>query len=575
MKESNQIHFTEPAKTVSIVLPDGRCLEGPVGTPLSDFFKVLEEKDQGIPLICAVVNGELRELTFEIEIESRVTPLNQGTTDGMRVYRRSLTFLLEAAFEELFSGAILNIDHSVFSGGYFCQVWHRDSLTQDELDKLEARMFQLVNQDIPFTRLKVPLAEAVEYFESIGADDKVKLLAHRKKDYLMIYQFSNHRDYHYGYMVPSSGYLKWFKLTLMDGGFILQFPRRNSPLEILPLTQSPKLLSTFQDYGKWLDRLGITNVGTLNEAIETDRFQELILVSEALHERRVAAIASKIVHERENARAILIAGPSSSGKTTFSKRLTVQLLAHGLSPFPLELDNFFVERDQTPKDEFGEFDFEHIDAIDRKLLNKLLKKMIAGEEVRLPRFNFSSGIREPGEIVQLQPGQVVILEGIHGLNPDLVPDIPSEQTFRVYLSALTQLNLDRHNRVSTTDTRLIRRIVRDARKRGYSPQETIGRWESVRRGEKRYIFPYQENADVMFNSALVYELSALKPYAEPLLRQVPYNVPEYIEAKRLLTLLEWFLPIEKEYIPNNSLLREFIGGSILQHFKLWKNNPED
>jgi len=336
------------------------------------------------------------------------------------------------------------------------------------------------------------------------------------------------------------------------------------------MPQYPKLLKTFRKYGSWLERLGIANVGALNDAIQAGRIREIILTSEALHEQNVAEIATQIASRQEYVKVVLISGPSSSGKTTFSKRLAVQLLSQGITPFPLEMDNYFVDRDETPKDENGQFNFESMQALDTRRLGQDLNRLIQGETVRLPHFNFKTGLSEEGELAHLQPGQIMILEGIHGMNPDLLPGFPMEQTFRLYISALTQLNLDYQNRISTTDTRLIRRIVRDARERGYTARDTIKRWESVRKGEKRNIFPYQENADMMFNSALAYELSVLKPFAESLLRQVPYNTPEHIEAKRLLVLLEWFLPVESELVPDNSILREFIGNSILRDFTLWE-----
>jgi uridine kinase len=318
--------------------------------------------------------------------------------------------------------------------------------------------------------------------------------------------------------------------------------------------------------------LGIENAGALNEAIEANRAAEIVLVSEAFHEQHLSQIARDISERLERARLILVAGPSSSGKTTFSRRLTVQLLALGVSPFPLELDNYFLPREQTPLDENGRQDFEALAALNLPLLAEHLQKMLQGEKVKLPRYNFMSGLSEAGEEIQLKQGQPIILEGIHGLNPRLIPDTLSGEAFRIYISALTQLNLDRHNRVSTTDTRLIRRIVRDARERGYNAAQTISRWESVRRGEKRHIFPYQENADVMFNSALVYELAVLRPLAEPLLRQVQHGTPEYIEAKRLLTFMEWFLPLDVSLVPETSIVREFLGGSILKDFTVWKDN---
>jgi uridine kinase len=431
-------------------------------------------------------------------------------------------------------------------------------------------MRELVDQDLPFAKTQTTLEEAIRHFEAHGFDDKVRLLAHRRKPYLVLYSLGDHRDYHHGYMVPTTGYLKWFGLLPTNGGFTLRFPRRHRPTELLPLPEYPKLLTTFREYGDWLDRLGIPNIGALNDAIANGRAREVILVSEALHEGRISEIAGMIANNSGTCRVVLIAGPSSSGKTTFSKRLTIQLLARGMSPFPVELDNFFVDRDLTPRDEKGEFDYEALGAIDLVRLNHDLRRLVSGERVQLPKYDFLTGEQGEGEVVQLSPDQIIILEGIHGLNPELVPEIPPENTFRIYASALTQLNLDRLNRVSTTDTRLVRRIVRDATQRGYTAAETIRRWESVRRGEKRYIFPYQENADVMFNSALMYEGAALAPLAEPLIRQVPFGSVEHVEAKRLLAFLEWFLPINTELIPDNSLMREFIGGSILADFVPWK-----
>jgi uridine kinase len=375
-------------------------------------------------------------------------------------------------------------------------------------------------------------------------------------------------------MVPSTGYLRWFALIPTGDGFTIRFPHRQSPTQLLPMPEYPQLLAAFRLYGDWLKRLGISSVGALNDAIQDNRSREVILVSEAFHEQRVAEIASQISGRSDQVRVVLISGPSSSGKTTFSKRLAVQLLTRGLSPLPLEMDNYFVDRELTPRDENGQFDFESIKALNTARLSDDLRKLIAGQVIRIPHYNFVTGRSETGEEIHLEPGEILILEGIHGLNPELIPDIPQEQIFRIYVSALTQINLDHRNRVSTTDTRLIRRIVRDARERGYTAQVTIQRWESVRRGERLYIFPFQENADVMFNSALVYELSALKPLVEPLLRQVPFGTNEYIEAKRLLALLEWFLPIDTSLIPDNSILKEFIGDSILKQFKLWHNGDK-
>lgn len=565
-----QFEYVSPRETVEIQLPDGRTISGPRGAQVQDFLKLMD-KPEDPPIVGAIINSELRELTYRINMDSKVSPVTMAEADGMRFYRRSLTFLLEAVFESMFPQAQVRIDHSVSSGGYFCQVTGREPLSEQEITRLEEKMHSLAAQDLHFERSEMPIEEAIEYFRSNGVEDKVRLLAHRKKDYVTIYELCGHKDYHHGYMVPSTGYLKWFGLAPTGEGFTLRFPRRHLPTQLLPLPEYPKLLATFHQYGSWLDKLGIANVGALNDAIQAGRAREVILVSEALHEGRVAEIAAQIADRSHEIKVILIAGPSASGKTTFSKRLSIQLLARGISPFPMELDNYFIDRDLTPRDENGEFDFESILALDRKRLSTDVLSLIAGEEVQLPHYNFITGMREVGDKVRLSPGEIIILEGIHGLNQELLPGLDPKLTFRIYASALTQLNLDRHNRVSTTDTRLIRRIVRDARERGYSARETIRRWESVRRGEKRYIFPYQENADVMFNSALVFELAALKPLAEPLIRQVPFGRPEYVEAKRLLAFLEWFLALNYDLIPDNSILREFTGGSILKEFKLWRN----
>lgn len=566
---TDKIYESEPLTTVSIHLPDGRVYTGPRGTAIEQFLQATPEWGKP-PIVGAVVNGELRELTYPITMESRVQPVTMADADGARIYRRSLVFLLETAFEDLFPDAELTVDHSVSSGGYFCQVSNHPPLTQEELDRLERRMRELVDQDLPLIRKQVPLEEAVEYFQKKGQFDKVRLLRYRTKDHLVLYALDGHMDYHHGYMVPSTGYMQWFALRLeKEQGFIVRFPRRHEPTKLLPMPDYPKLLSTFRQYGDWLSHLGIVNTGALNDAMRSGRIREIILVSEALHEQRIAEIAFQFVNRETHPRIILIAGPSSAGKTTFSKRLAVQLLAHGVTPYAMEMDNYFVDRDKTPLDEDGNYDFESLGALDRRRLQADLQRLIAGEEVQLPHFDFKLGKSLPGDTVHLEKDQVIILEGIHGLNPGLLPDLEVDQTFRIYVSCLTQLNLDRYNRISTTDSRLIRRIVRDARERGYQAQTTIQRWESVRRGEKRHIFPYQENADVLFNSALVYELAALRPLAEPLLRQVPFGTPEYIEAKRLLAFLEWFLPVDIDLIPDNSIIREFIGGSILSDFRLW------
>jgi uridine kinase len=565
MKE--KIGFVSPSPAVEVHLTDGRVLSGPRGAKVGEFLSALKTDSQ---VVGAIVNGDLRELTYPIQMESRVEPVIMSSPDGARIYRRSLTFLLEMAFADLFPERILYVDHSVASGGYYCQVTGPRPLSESEIESLKSHMQKLVEADLPFERMEVPIKDAIEYFHSRGYEDKVRLLSYRKKNYLTLYRLGEHMDYHHGYMVPSTGYLKLFDLELTEGGFTLRYPRRHKPNELLPMPEYPKLLDTFLQYGDWLTKLGIENVGALNNAIQSGRSDQVVLVSEAFHENNLARIATQIVDQLEHSRLILIAGPSSAGKTTTARRLTVQLLALGISPFPLELDNYFLDREKTPFDEDGKPDFESIEALDLPLLADHLQRLIRGEEVQLPRYNFKTGTREEGELIRLKDGQPIILEGIHGMDPRLIPKNLSGEAFRIYVSALTQLNLDRHNRVSTTDTRLIRRIVRDARERGYTAAQTIDRWESVRRGEKRHIFPFQENANVMFNSALAYELAALKPFAEPLLRQVPHGTREYIEAKRLLAFLEWFLPLDISFVPGTSIVREFLGGSILKNFTIWK-----
>ncbi len=569
MSDAKLIRPAEPRQTVQITLPDGSSFEGPVGATIEEFLKVAYPNPTA-PLIAALVDGKLRELTWPVQCDCAVKPVDLSQSDGVRIYRRALTFLLVTAAHRLFPEAEIFVDHSLPFGGYFCEVRNHPPLTVEQLQTLSNEMQRLVEADLPIAREQVPLDEALEIFRARGEVDKMSLFESRNrndKTYLQIYNMAGHRDYFHGYMVPSSGYLRYFQLLRWGDGFILQFPRRREPRKLQKPSYSPQLINVFREYGRWLRLLGVENVSELNEAIDQNRLQQIILVSEALHEQRIADIAGQIWSHRDEVRLVLIAGPSSSGKTTFSRRLAVQLLARGLRPFALELDNYFVDRDDTPCDENGDYDFETLGALDLERFNRDLQAMLRGEEVQMPRFNFKQGCREPGEVVKLRPEHVVIVEGIHGLNPQLVSAIPWEHTFHIFVSALTQLNLDRHNRVPTTDTRLIRRIVRDARSRGYNAGDTIARWESVRRGEKRNIFPHQEYADVMFNSALVYELAVLKPFAEPLLLQVDPDSPQRVEAKRLLAFLQWFRSTDEDDVPENSILREFVGGQALEGFR--------
>lgn len=570
MSSNDQIKLGAPRPNVQARLNDGRIFEAPPGTPLADIM--LAAAQPGQPrVVAAIMNNRLTELTTPLLRDADVRPITVTETDGTRIYRRSLVFLLVAAVRALYPQAAIFVEHAaVTAGGFFCEVEGRAPFSQEELNQIEARMRALVADDQPFVKTQVPISEAIALFRARGEDDKVRLLAHREKETLVLYQMNSHQDYMQGYMVPSTGYLTTFALHAFPPGFVLQFPHVDDPNALTPYAPYPKLFAVFAEYRRWLSRLEIRGVGALNDAIAAGRLAEVSLVAEALHEGRLARIAGDIAAQRERVRVVLIAGPSASGKTTFSKRLAIQLLANGLHPFPLALDDYFVDRDLTPRDANGQLDYETIAALDVALFNQHLLALMAGQPVTLPRYNFVTGGRETGPTITLGANDVLIVEGIHGLNPDLVPGLPPECIYRVYVSALTQLNLDRHNRVSTTDTRLIRRIVRDAATRGYTAAQTLARWESVQHGEKLYIFPYQENSDAIFNSALVHELAVLHPLAEPLLLQVRYDSPQYVEANRLLSFLQWFRPALTAPVPDNSILQEFINptGGLLNNLRL-------
>jgi uridine kinase len=567
MTSSFDIKLSLPRKTAQVRLKDGRILEGPVGTPLETFVATIARPDEP-PIVAALVGGELRELTYPITKDVDVQLLSNATSDGKRIYQRSLTLLMLAAVRELFPEAQITVEHSVTMTGLLCEVRGRLPFTPEQVAQIEARMREIVDQDEPIVKRELPLEDAISLFKEHGYEDKVNLLEYRRKNYVVIYSLRQEHDYFYGYMVPSTRYLRYFDLIPHSWGFILRAPRRGAPMRLPPDRETPKLDLIFRQYGRWLRTLDISDVSALNKAIESGRIREVILISEALHEQQVVNIAAQIADRHQDVRLVLIAGPSSSGKTTFSNRLAVQLMARGLRPVPLEMDNYFVDRSLTPRDEKGDYDFEHLHTLDLDLFNENLNDLVAGQEVQLPRYNFRTGTRAKGETLRIGPDHIIVAEGIHGMNPDLVKGIAPQRIYRSYISALTQLNIDHHNRIPTTDTRLLRRIVRDAQYRGYSAEDTICRWESVRRGETRWIFPYQENADSMFNSALVYELAVLKPFVEPLLRHVEPNTLAYVECKRLLAFLQWFLPCPTDFIPGNSILREFIGGSIWQDLAL-------
>ncbi len=565
---SGDIRRAQPRTRVQATLPDGRVFEAPLGTPVGD---VLREACGGLPQPClaAIVDGRLRELTYALAGDATLAPLDATTADGVRIYRRSLSFLMLVAFDEVFPGSEIFIEHSATTAaGYYCEVRGRGHFTAGELQAVERRMREIVADDAPIIRERVSREEAIAVYESRGEDDKARLLAHRDRDSLTLYRLRGRRDYLQGYMAPSTGCLTHFALHALPTGFMLQFPHQRQPGRLVPLTPYPKLFEVFEQASDWLDRLGIRSAGALNDAIAGDRIRGVSLVAEALHEAGIARIASRIAETPGKVRVVFIAGPSSSGKTTFSKRLAVQLLANGIRPMPLGLDDYFVDRDATPRDEKGEYDYETIRALDLDLFGDHLRSLIGGQPTALPHYNFLTGRREAGPTVRLGADDVVIVEGIHGLNPVLAQGLPASCVFRVYVSALTQLNLDRHNRVATSDCRLLRRTVRDAATRGYSATATLRRWDSVVRGEKQHIFAFQENADAVFNSALVHELAVLRPFAEPLLLQVRPDSPEFVESNRLLSFLTWFRPAPPEHVPDNSILREFIGGSIFARLRL-------
>ncbi|MBI5959592.1 MAG: nucleoside kinase [Chloroflexi bacterium] len=564
------VHPAQPRTSVQVIFADGTILEGPIDTSLETFIQTYESSKppHAAPTVAAVVDDLLRELTLPVTRDINVKLVGTDTGDGTRIYRRSLAFLLVVAVTEVFPGTQVVLDYALPSGAYFCKVKGRPAFNDAELAAIKSHMLELVAANEPIIREQIPLKEAIEQFQACGDEDKVRLLQFRTKDYLTVYRLRGEVDYFYGYMVPSTGYLPLFEILPEEGGFILQYPRRESPNLLKPYVKSPQMMQVFQRTEEWLSLLGVEDVGHLNQAIRDGRARELVLVNEALHEQHIAQIATEISQRHKHGlRLVLIAGPSSSGKTTFSKRLAIQIMAHGLKPYTLEMDRYFVDRELTPRDENGEFDFESLGAVDLSLFNEQMLALTSCQPVKIPHFNFVTGKQSlEDKEIHLSADHILIVEGIHGLNPKLVQTLPTDQVFRVYVSALTQLNTDRHNRVPTTDVRLIRRIVRDSASRGYSALDTLSRWESVRRGEKRNIFPYQENADVMFNSALVYELAVLRPMAEPLLLQIEPRQPHYIEARRLLSILGWLKTMDADVVPDNSLLREFIGGSILRDY---------
>jgi uridine kinase len=562
------VYPTELRPTVQARFPDGRVLEAPRGTPLEAFI-VAAQLPAEPRVVASLMNGRLRELCYPLQEDADLVPVTTATNDGARIYRRSLSFLMIVAAAEVLPNQVITILHSMPFGGYYCERDDGRRLTDAELSTLHQRMTELVEADLPIDNVRLPLEEALAFFRGQSDLEKADLFARRRKAYLTLYELKGLRDYFHGFMVPRTGYLDLFSLCHYNDGFILQFPRRSWPGVLQPFEDEPRLAQIFQNYKDWLTIMGVGNVTSLNEALANGRSREVILVAEALHQRQLASIARDIANRQPAARLVAVSGPTSAGKTTFAKRLALQLLAQGIYPVIISLDDYFVDRENTPRDPTGNFDFEALEAVDVNLFQADMRRLMDGAEVVMPRYNFKTGRRELGPPLQIGKDHVIVVEGIHGLNPRLTANLPPSATYRVFISAFTQLNLDKHNRVPTTDTRLLRRIVRDAAHRGYTATQTIGRWSSVRRGEKNHIFPFQNSADVFFNSALVYELSALKLLAEPLLLQVEAGTRERLEANRLMAFLQWFepmSPVDLQYIAGDSIFREFIGGSILETF---------
>lgn len=543
----------------------GITKEYPLGICLKEIIK-----DQKVtlenPILGAMVNNELEELDYEIFRPKQIRFIDITSPDGLRVYIRSLSFVLYKAVKDLFPDILLKIEHSI-SNGFYCELdGYEEELNVDTVMKIVDRMREIVAMDIPFRRVEIKREEAIGLFEKHNLPEKAKLFSTRSTLYTSLYSLSDDIDYFYGYLLPSTGYLKTFDLVKYYDGMLLMIPKQSKPDELEEISKQDQMFEILREYKKWVKILEIATIGSINEQIMNNRAGELIKISEALHEKKVSQIADMIFKRREKTKIVLISGPSSSGKTTFSKRLAIQLRVAGLKPMQISLDSYFVEREKTPLDENGEYDYEALEALDVELFNSDLLALLEGKEVKLPTFSFEDGKRYYNDkTLQISNEHILIIEGIHGLNPKLTPLISPECKFKIYVSALTQVGIDWHNRIPTTDNRLIRRIIRDYRYRNYSALETLHRWESVRCGEEKHIFPFQEEADIMFNSALVFELGVLKWFAEPLLKEVYRNQPEYAEALRLLKLLSYFKPVSPKEIPPTSILREFVGKSSFDY----------
>ncbi len=539
---------------------EGEVYKIPNSMAVIDFMKnVLKIKSKEI--VACKAFYEVKSLSHIIDRDTHLELLDTTTADGNRIYVRGLTFVLIKAFEELFPGKRFVVNYAL-GHALYCES-PDFKIKAGDIEAIKEKMNGIISRNLPFEKKVLTLEEATKLYEKCGKDDKKGLLENRMKTHVSIYYCGKSFNYFYGTMPPSTGYVKCFDVVkYRDGGLLLEYPRRFNPNVIEKFKDSKKLYATFLEYDNIHKALGLETISGLNKLIRQGKGGDVIRVCEALHEKKIAQIADMIASDRKK-KLVLIAGPSSSGKTTFAQRLGIQLQVNGIKAVTLSIDNYFVNRVDNPKDENGNYDFECLEAIDIPLFNEQLKALLAGKEVKLPTYDFTEGVRKYlGNTAKLGDDEVLVIEGIHGLNEKLTKLIPRENKFKIYISALTTLNIDDCNRITTTDTRLLRRIIRDFKFRGHNAQATIKMWESVRAGEEKYIFPYQEEADAMFNSSMVYEIAAFKPYAESLLASVDYCSPEFSEAKRLYEFLSYLVPIDSSVIPNNSILREFLGGGV-------------
>lgn len=541
--------------------------EFPEGSSLLDIYNGFNLAMPYGP-VSAKVNNKVESLDFRVYYNKDIEFLDITSSSGMRTYVRSLFFILVKAVEELYPQGSISLEHPI-SKGYFCKLHIDRTIGLDDVQRIKQKMQEIIAADIPYTRTESHTEEVVRLFEKRGMMDKARLLDTYGQLYSYYYQLGDTVDCYYSSLVPSTGYIRLFDIVKYYDGLLLRIPSRENPTKLEEVVKQEKMLEVFQEYHRWNQILGISTVGDLNVACNEGHATDLINVSEALQEKKIAQIADEITHRDQDGKRVklvLISGPSSSGKTTFSKRLSIQLMTNGLKPYPISLDDYFVNRNDTPLDENGKHDFESLYAVDLPFFEEQLSTLLNGGEVELPRYNFTTGKREmSGKKLRIDEHMILIIEGIHALNPALTPHIPNENKYKVYVSALTTILLDNHNYIPTTDNRLLRRIIRDYKYRNYSAEETIARWPSVREGEEKWIFPYQENADAMFNSALLFELAVLKDYVEPVLRKVPNRCPEYSEAHRLLRFLNYFVYVQDKELPPTSLLREFLGGSSFQY----------